>query len=175
MELITDIPRLYTGLAEWAGCLIMLLICRRKVSNAALIAISMAAAVLQCGFLTATAGVEAGALWIAIMLLAVFFMFLFIFLCAGISLLGAVYCTAAAFLFAEFAASLEWQLYSWASGRDNPVPAAIPTAVIHDRSRLQIRSRQEKKPYPAQAGPVQKACGSVFSYSATKTEFRHCL
>jgi hypothetical protein len=47
MELITDIPRLYTGLAEWAGCLIMLLICRRKVSNAALIAISMAAAVLR--------------------------------------------------------------------------------------------------------------------------------
>ena len=125
MELITDIPRLYTGLAEWAGCLIMLLICRRKVSNAALIAISMAAAVLQCGFLTATAGVEAGALWIAIMLLAV--MFLFIFLCAGISLLGAVYCTAAAFLFAEFAASLEWQLYSWAS---KSAPLSMPASVI---------------------------------------------
>ena len=112
MELIADIPRLYTGLAEWAGCLIMLLICRRKVRGAAFIATSAAAAFLQCGLLTATAGVDAGALWIVIMLLAVSCMFLFIFLCADIPLLGAVYCTAAAFLFAEFAASLEWQLHA---------------------------------------------------------------
>ena len=133
MELIADIPRLYTGLAEWAGCLIMLLICRRKVRGAAFIAISAAAAFLQCGLLTATAGVDAGALWIVIMLLAVSCMFLFIFLCADIPLLGAVYCTAAAFLFAEFAASLEWQLHAWAS-RTGPLGEAasvIFLAVIY--------------------------------------------
>ena len=45
MELIADIPRLYTGLAEWAGCLIMLLICRRRVRGAVFIAISAAAPV----------------------------------------------------------------------------------------------------------------------------------
>jgi len=133
MELIADIPRLYTGLAEWAGCLIMLLICRRKARGAAFTAISAAAVFLQCGLLTATADVDAGALWIVIMLLAVSFMFLFIFLCADIPLLGAVYCTAAAFLFAEFAASLEWQLHSWAS-RTVPLgeaASAILLAVIY--------------------------------------------
>ena len=124
MELITDIPRIYTGLAEWAGCFIMLLICRRKVHGAAFITVSAAAALLQCGLLTATAGVDAGALWVIIMLLAVFFMFLFIFLCADIPPLGAVYCTASAFLFAEFAASLEWQLHSWAS-KTAPLSTAV--------------------------------------------------
>ena len=127
MELIADIPRLYTGLAEWAGCLIMLLICRRKVSGAAFIAVSAAAALLQCGLLTATTGVDAGVLWIAGMLLAVIFMFLFIFLCADIPLLGAIYCTGSAFLFAEFAASLEWQLHSWAS---RTVPMNTPASVV---------------------------------------------
>ena len=115
MELIADIPRLYTGLAEWAGCLVMLLICRRKVSRRDFAMISAAAAVLQCGFMTATDGVDEGAVWVIMMLLAVCFMFLYILLCGDLSVQGAAYCTAAAFLHAEFAASLEWQLHTWAS------------------------------------------------------------
>ena len=113
MELINDIPRLYTGLAEWAGCLVVLLICRRKVRTVPFIAISAAAAVIQCGFLMVTADIEAGIVWILVMAAAFFLMFLYVFLCADVSTKGAVYGTVAAFLHAELAASLEWQLHFW--------------------------------------------------------------
>lgn len=79
MELINDIPRLYTGLAEWAGCLVVLLICRRKVRTVPFIAISAAAAVIQCGFLMVTADIEAGIVWILVMAAAFFLMFLMFF------------------------------------------------------------------------------------------------
>ena len=57
MELINDIPRLYTGLAEWAGCLVVLLNCRRKVQAVPFIAIGVAAIIIQCGFLMITADI----------------------------------------------------------------------------------------------------------------------
>ncbi len=113
MELNNDIPRLYTGLAEWAGCLIVLFNCRRRVPPVPFAVISGAAAVLQCSLLIGTAGTGAGVIWICIMCLAFFQMFLFIFVCANISMRGAFYGAGAAFLHAEFAASLEWQLHTW--------------------------------------------------------------
>ena len=117
MELINDIPRLYTGLAEWAGCLVVLLTCSRKVRTVPFIVISAAAVVIQCGFLMITADIEAGIVWILVMAAAFFFMCLYIFLFGRTSVKGAVYGAAAAFLHAEFAASLEWQLHFWLSRR----------------------------------------------------------
>lgn len=113
MELINDIPRLYTGIAEWAGCLVVLLNCSRKVQTVPFILISAAAVVIQCGFLMVTADIGAGIVWILIMFTAFFLMCLYIFLCADISAKGAVYGGAAAVLHAEFAASLEWQMHCW--------------------------------------------------------------
>ena len=115
MELINDIPRLYTGIAEWTGCLVVLLNVRRKVGPIPFLAISAAALVMQCGLLTATAGIDAGIIWISVMVMAFILMLLYIYLCADISLKGAIYAAAAAFLHAEFAASLEWQLQTWFS------------------------------------------------------------
>ena len=133
MELINDIPRLYTGLAEWAACLVVLLNCRRKVQTAPFIAISAAAVVLQCGFLMMTDDIEAGIVWILVMIAAFFFMCLYIFLCADISAKGAVYKAAAAFLHAEFAASLEWQLYFWLLKRIrvNTALSALLLAIVY--------------------------------------------
>lgn len=113
MELINDIPRLYTGLAEWAGCLVVLLNCRRKVQAVPFIAISVAAIIIQCGFLMITADIGAGIVWVLVMIAAFLFMCLYIYLCGNTSVKGAIYGAAAAFLHAEFAASLEWQLYFW--------------------------------------------------------------
>ena len=115
MELIKDIPRLYTGIAEWAACMIVLNNCPRKVKPVLFAAISTAAAVLQCGLLVGTADVGAGILWISVMCIAFFQMFLFILLCADVPARGVFYGTCAAFLHAEFAASLEWQLHTWFS------------------------------------------------------------
>ena len=113
MELSNDIPRLYTGIAEWLGCLIVLLKCPGKVSSGLFIAISAAAAVLQCGLLVFTADVDAGILWIGIMGLAFLLMVLYIYICANVSPQGVIYGACAAFLHAEFAAALEWQLHAW--------------------------------------------------------------
>jgi hypothetical protein len=77
--------------------------------------VSMAALLVQCGVLVITADVDAGITWVSIMFLAIFVQFFFIALCADIPLRGAIYCTSAAFLHAEFAASLEWQLHTWMS------------------------------------------------------------
>ena len=113
MELSNDIPRLYTGIAEWLGCLTVLLNCRRRVDTGLFIAISTAAVVLQCGLLVLTAGVDAGILWVCIMGIAFLQMVIFLYLCADISPQGVLYGAGAAFLHAEFAASLEWQLHAW--------------------------------------------------------------
>ncbi len=115
MELVKDIPRLYTGIAEWAGCIVILLLCRRKMKMGWFVLVSMAALLVQCGVLVITADVDAGITWVSIMFLAIFVQFFFIALCADIPLRGAIYCTSAAFLHAEFAASLEWQLHTWMS------------------------------------------------------------
>ena len=115
MELVKDIPRLYTGIAEWAGCIVILLLCRRKMKMGWFFLVSMAALLVQCGVLVITADVDAGITWVSIMFLAIFVQFFFIALCADIPLRGAIYCTSAAFLHAEFAASLEWQLHTWMS------------------------------------------------------------
>ena len=129
MELINDIPRLYTGLAEWAGCLVVLLNCRRKVQTAPFIAISAAAVFIQCGFLMITADIGAGIVWVLVMTAAFFLMCLYIFLGGSTSAKGAVYGAAAAFLHAEFAASLEWQLHFWLLKRI-PVGTALSVLLL---------------------------------------------
>ena len=129
MELFNDIPRLYTGLAEWAGCLVVILNCPRKVHSVPFIVISAAAVFIQCGFLEITAGIGAGIVWILVMAMAFLLMYLYIYLCADISSKGAAYGATAAFLHAEFAASLEWQLHYWLLGR-MPVGAGISVMLM---------------------------------------------
>lgn len=113
MELSKDIPRLYTGIAEWLGCLVVLMNCRRRVGNGLFVVISAADAAAQCALLVLTEDVEAGVLWIVIMGIAFLLMVLYIGICAEVSPQGVLYVACAAFLHAEFAASLEWQLHSW--------------------------------------------------------------
>ena len=67
---------------------------------------------VQCLFLQLTDGLYI-ALWLPCMAGAVGLMFLLTALCCNVPLTGAVYLTANAFLTAEFAASLEWQLWSY--------------------------------------------------------------
>ena len=110
---LRDIPRLYTGIAEWLSCLLFLLPVRRRVSNAAFAGISAAMLLLQCTFLILTAGMPPGILWILCMVVAVALMFCFIEACGTFSHQAALYCCAGAFLTAEFTASLEWQLHAW--------------------------------------------------------------
>ena len=104
-----DIPRLYTALAEWLSCLTYCLVLKQKVSRKALAAIAAIALLVQGAFLETTRDLPIY-LWFPCMLIAVLFMYIFMYLvCDDTRHVIGYYC-ARAFLLAELAASLEWQL-----------------------------------------------------------------
>ena len=116
-ELFPNIPRLFTALAEWLSCLLFILTSRPRFSRRRLAAAAAGALVLQCLFLEVTDPLPV-IFWIPSMAAAVGLMFLFIWGCTQLSPVSVGYCTVRAFLLAEFAASLEWQLYFYTAYRE---------------------------------------------------------
>lgn len=110
---LSDIPRLFTALAEWCACLVFILNRPRRLSGPRLWGVLGAGLLVQCLFLQLTDELRI-VWWLPCMAGAVGLMFLLLALCCDIPPAGAVYFTAFAFLTAEFAASLEWQLWSYA-------------------------------------------------------------
>ncbi|NCB62827.1 MAG: ATP-binding protein [Clostridia bacterium] len=113
-----DIPRLYTALAEWCACLVYLLAARRGLRGGKLALAAAAALPVQAAFLVLTGGLPI-LFWIPCMALAVALMFFFLLLAGGMTPLDAGYSCMRAFVLAEFAASLEWQIYCFFWPRDN--------------------------------------------------------
>ncbi len=110
---LSDIPRLFTALAEWCGCLVIVAKYPKRSSGPKLWRVLAAGLLVQCLFLVLTDGLAIW-LWVPCMAAAVGLMLLLIAVCCDMPLPTAGYCTVRAFLLAEFAASLEWQLYSYA-------------------------------------------------------------
>ena len=108
-EIIPDIPRLYTALAEWAACLVYIAANKKRAHGIRLVlALGGALAVLIVWH--HIAGTLPVLVWIPGMLFAALLMYLAIFVCGEISGLQAGYCWVRAFILAEFAASFLWQL-----------------------------------------------------------------
>lgn len=107
--LAADIPRSFTALAEWLACMVFLLNTKRR-KDAVFWGISAAFLAGMSAFLVLTDDV-AMLLWIPCMLVAIFLMLLFLRCGSGSAWLACGYCCARAFLTAELAASLEWQIY----------------------------------------------------------------
>ncbi len=126
-----DIPRIYTAIAEWLACLIYCLVLKRKVSKKLFVLISVAALVWQCVFLVLTKNLSLF-FWVPCMLMAVLFMFLYMILvCDDTANVIGYYC-ARAFLLAEFAASLEWQLACFQMGfSDSKITQIVILVVIY--------------------------------------------
>jgi hypothetical protein len=125
-ETLPDIPRLYTALAEWASCLIYILIAHRGAYGFRFFFGAALSLALQCA-IQLFAGFMPLFFWIPGMALAVCGMYLFIFFAAGVSAHNAGYYCARAFILAEFAASLEWQLYCYffGAGTSGTSPAGL--------------------------------------------------
>ena len=109
----SDIPRLITGVAEWCGCMVIIAKYPKRFTGPKLWQALGVGLLVQCLFLALTDTLPIW-LWIPCMAAAVALMLLLIALCCDMPLATAGYCTVRAFLLAEFAASLEWQLYSYA-------------------------------------------------------------
>ncbi len=104
-----DIPRIYTALAEWLACMTYCLVLKRKINNNIFTIFSVFALIAQSVFLVFTKNLPV-VFWIPCMLIAVGFMYLFLYLTCDTSRNVVGYYCARAFLLAELAASLEWQL-----------------------------------------------------------------
>lgn len=112
MQLYQDIPRTYTALAEWGACLIYLYLAGGATKSRLFVLITPAALAIQILFLNFTGNLPT-IFWIPCMIMAAGLMYAYIRLCSDLSALAAGYCCAKAFLLAEFAASLEWQIHTW--------------------------------------------------------------
>ena len=117
MNPMPDIPRLYTALAEWCACLIYVLPLRGRLRGWRFWLAAAGALAVQGAFLGPTGGLPLP-FWIPCMAAAVGLMFLFLWLCGGAAPLDAGYLCVQAFVLAELAASLEWQLHCflWPDG-----------------------------------------------------------
>lgn len=109
---LMDTPRICTAFAEWAACVVYIMMLRRKLSGAKLYG---ALGGLLTWFLIYQhlAGIAPLYLWIPGMLGAIACIYLSIYLMCDVSPRDAGFCCVRAFVLAEFAASLQWQLNVW--------------------------------------------------------------
>jgi hypothetical protein len=125
-----DIPRLFTGIAEWGACLVFLLIVRRRWNW-------LVTGALVLGGLGVLVGVQLWAgtlplsLWIPGMLAAAAAMYVLLFASLRVSAVTAGYLTARAFVLAELVASLHWQLDRFYWSEAGAVPQAVLFAVVY--------------------------------------------
>ena len=111
-ELLGNIPRIHTALAEWIACMFCVVQLPKRFHGVRLWAASGGFLAVLCVFLELTGDLPVG--WfLPCILVSVLIMFSFLASCCKIPLRNAAYCCVRAFIIAEFAASLEWQLYSY--------------------------------------------------------------
>lgn len=108
-----DIPRICTAIAEWSACMAYLyLVKKERFRYLWFWLCSLLVLTVQMVFLEFTGNLPIP-FWIPCMLAAAAIMYGFLLLGGDLSVLAAVYCCARAFLLAEFAASLEWQVFAF--------------------------------------------------------------
>ena len=110
MTALPDIPRLYTALAECLAVLLVTPALMPRFSKAVTVGATLLWAAVLSAFLGLTDNVPGG-LWIPCMVTAIGFSYLYLWGMWNITLLEAGYHCARAFILAELAASVEWQLH----------------------------------------------------------------
>lgn len=109
---IPDIPRIYTAIAEWTACLVLISVMKPRYDRKKTTVISTMVLGAQMIFMHMT-GTVALWLWIPCMLVAYFNMTFFIYGCCKTSYWESCYYGFFAFVIAECTASLEWQLFNY--------------------------------------------------------------
>ena len=112
-EQLLDIPRMYTAIAEWLFCLIYIVFAKKRFNKPITFIIVIGFFGVIAGF-QVLAGIQPLYLWIPGMIIAVGLMLLFIFVASDVSIFSAIYMVVQAFVIAEFAASLQWQMFYYA-------------------------------------------------------------
>ena len=106
---LPDIPRAFTAFAEWLACLLCIFEMRHRFTGWKMAGVSAAALAVQTVFLQVTENME-GIWWMVCMAAAIGMMYGFIYICSEANAKDVGYYCVRAFVVAEFAASLEWQI-----------------------------------------------------------------
>lgn len=128
-NVIPDIPRFYTALAEWLSCLVMVILLKPKIEKNKFILLSVGYIALLIPFMELTENVKIW-LWIPCMLMAFFAMTGFIYLSTKQSYYKSVYYATIAFSVAEAMASIEWQIVNLIYEDTSKVPLYIEIPLL---------------------------------------------
>lgn len=112
---VLDIPKMFTAIAEWMACIAALITYRKCISKVfkdrILLVVEIVAAYVLIRVIQDFCGAHDGILWLLGMLAAIAVMVLVLKLVLHLHWDGALYLGARVFIWAELAASLEWQLW----------------------------------------------------------------
>ena len=111
-EALPDIPRILTAFAEWAACLVFILVVKRRLGLGPSLINALAALpiLIAVQLWAATLPLD---LWVVGMMVAAGTMLTFIGATAHASLAGVGFLGVRAFVLAELVASFEWQLHTF--------------------------------------------------------------
>lgn len=112
VNVIPDIPRLYTALAEWISCFLIVLLLKPRIKTRKFVFFSVIYLLVLIAFMELTANVILW-MWLPCMLAAFIMMAYFIYICAKVKFLDGVYYAILSFSVAEFIASFEWQIANY--------------------------------------------------------------
>ena len=133
-EVLQDIPRVLTALAEWSACVVYITLAPKRLHRGSLVTTLGAGLVVLIGVQELAGALPIG-LWSLGMILAAASMYLLIWATTDTDSKGAGDLLARAFVLAELVASLEWQLdqhffggAEWTMGRFALVPVIFGLA-----------------------------------------------
>lgn len=127
-SVLTNIPRLYTAVAEWLACVLVIINADKRFNKWQTALIIIAALAVFVGFHLVAELLPIG-FWIPCMILAVLLMCGFIWLAVKRNVKVACYLGVQSFMVAEFAASAEWWLYYFFA-HNYPALAAVWVNVL---------------------------------------------
>ena len=162
MTTLPDIPRLYTALAEVLAALLYAHRLPPRMDQRVIWGVEAGWAVLLGAFLQATGKVPL-AWWIPCMAMAILSMLLFLWVTRSITLLEAGYVCARAFILAELAASVEWQLHCvlWPQRGGAEPLSLLLLAVVYGGIFTAMLFVENRRPGPAGAPGVTAGPGGA--------------
>lgn len=132
INIVAEIPRIYTAFAQWGACLMYISLLPLKYRKGKLALISIAFLVVQSTFLELTGNVNI-VYWIPCMLISLLLIFGYIYVCTKSRFLDCLYYCIHVFVLAEFIASLERQLFwlFWRAGNLEGIYKLVFMALIY--------------------------------------------
>lgn len=128
-EVLGNIPRLYTALADWLACLLYLFFLPKRTAGWRRYTIHAVFLLLLGVFMQATGQVPQ--FWfLPCIAVSILIMYLYIRMQADVPARSAGYYCVRAFILGELAASLEWQLYYYMAGRQGTPGAGVRVCIL---------------------------------------------